>query len=114
MDDGPPQAAAGDEVARMLEVQQGVLMRERRIVDPRDVPDEVRAEPERQGDERVRQCPDSQCLLEASRGRCRETENRERRSPLCDDDVLEEVCKDEITHGDGVHRCCEHAQQKKL
>ena len=48
VDDRPPEQAAGEHVRRVLGVQERVGVAQRRVVDRRDVPGEVGAEPERE------------------------------------------------------------------
>ena len=75
----------------MLDVEQGVGVAQRRVVDPRQVPDVVRREPERQRDER----PEERKAGGARGDVARHREEEQRRRPLREHDVLEQVRPEE-------------------
>ena len=70
-------------------------MPERGVVDGRDVPDDVRRNPDRQCDNRVREQARAGKPAEASGQARRDAEHQEGRGPLREDDVLEQVRAEE-------------------
>ena len=68
-----------------------------RVVHGGDVPDEVRPGPEREGDHGVGEQP-------RPAERSRQADHAERRSPLGEDDVLEQVDRQQIVERDRVQR----------
>ena len=83
VDDRPPECEPGHEVRRVLEVEDRVRMTQREVVHGRHVPEEVRPEP---CDERGKQRH-----VDAPPERVRERQDEQRRRPLRDRHVLEEV-----------------------
>ncbi len=88
----------------MLECEQGTAVVERRVVQRRDVPDGVGADPQRQRDEGVGQGADDFRLGDARGERRRQPENEQQRRPLGQDHVLEQVDPEQVLDGDGVPR----------
>ena len=81
----------------MLDVQQRTLVAKGGVVHGGEVPDEVRPGPQRQGDHGV-----GEQARPADRGR--QPDHAERRSPLGQDDVLEQVDRQQIVERDRVQR----------
>ena len=79
-------------------------MLERAVVDRRDMPDEVRPEPERQSDERVSQEPNTREPLELARQRRRKGEHDQAGRPFGGDDVLQEMNREQVVQRDRVQR----------
>jgi hypothetical protein len=83
-------------------MQERALVRERRVVNGRHVPDEVRGEPEREGEEGVRHDADCCRTLELARKRWRQREHDEPGRPLGGDDVLKQMNGEQVMQGDRV------------
>ena len=91
VDHGPPHGDPGREIHHVLDVQQRVRVTQRVVVDPGQMPDEVRRDPQRQRDERAEE-------HEAASARCerrRDGEHEQRRRPLGEHDVLQQVRPEE-------------------
>ncbi len=97
----------------MLEVEEGVRVLECRVVDPRQVPDHVVAEPERERHRRMGQHPEGFRPDELRRERGREAEDDEERRPLGEDDVLQEVDRQQVVHGDRLERRDRHEEEQR-
>jgi hypothetical protein len=102
LEDGPPQQAAGGEVTDVLDVQQGCVL-ERGVVGRGDVPGEVRDEPEAERDRRPGEEPGAGEPGEPRGEEGRDAEYQERRRPLGQDDVLEQMCREQVV-GQRVER----------
>jgi hypothetical protein len=87
VDDRPPERHAREQVHDVLDVQQRVRLLERVVVDPRQMPDEVREQPEGE-------CRDER-HVDALRELRRHGEDEQRGRPLGEDDVLREVRPEE-------------------
>ena len=102
--DAPPHEDPGREVERVLEVEQRVGVLERRVVEPRQVPEHVVREPERERDGGVGERADEGWSRER-RGQCRrDPEDDEERRPLGQHDVLKEVDHEQVVHRDRLER----------
>jgi len=105
VDDRPPERRAGDEVRRVLDVQDGVRMPEREVVRGRHVPGEVRAEPDdERGDHRDANAP---------RKLRRQRKHEQRGRPFRDRDVLEEVRSQQVVERERLERCREDGGEKE-
>ena len=102
LEDGPPEQDAGGEVTDVLEVQQRAVL-ERGVVDGREVPGEVGDEPEAERDGRAREEPRAGQPGEPRGEGRRDAEHEQRRSPLGEDDVLEQVGGEQMV-GERVER----------
>ncbi len=102
LEDRPPEANADDHVAQVLQVEEKAVV-EGGLVGEWDVPEGVRREPERQGDERARQRARDAGAARPTRDPGAEPEDEERGRPLREDDVLEEVGGDEVVDRDRGH-----------
>ena len=103
---GPPEEEPGHEVGHVLDVEERLGSAERRVVDGRYVPEEVRAGPQRKSDERMREQPGDGEVR-------REPEHAERRRPLGEDDVLEQVHREQVVERDRVQRRREDDQDQR-
>jgi hypothetical protein len=111
LEHGPPQEAAGGEVADVLEVQEdGVL--EGGIVGGREVPGEVGEEPdgERDWGPGEETCSGQPGELRGE-GR-RDPEHEERRRPLRQDDVLEQMRRQQVVGESVERRDCGREEQE--
>ena len=110
----PPEEEAGREVARVLEVEQARLMAECRVVGGGQMPGGIRREPQRQRDCRMREQANESATTEADGEPGGHAEHDERRRPLREDDVLEQMGAEQRRRREGVERRgggCEHEQQ---
>ena len=96
--DRPPQQHAGDEVERMLEMEQRMRVPQRRVVDPRQMPDAVVDDPEEE--RRHRSAHPRRDAPRAPAG----SEHRQQRRPLGEDDVLDQVHREQVVHRDRLDR----------
>ena len=89
----------------VLEIQQDG-MRERRVVDARQVNDVPPDEPDRERNRRAREERERPAAAPGDRRphRGREPGDQERRSPVRDDHVLQQVEQHEVLDGDGLER----------
>jgi hypothetical protein len=110
----PPDEAAGREVAQVLDVQERARVSKRGVVRPRQVPGEVDGEPDRQGDEGARQEAQHPGAREPRRQRGGEAGDEERRRPLREDDVLEQVHRQQVPERDRLHRREEDREDQEL
>ena len=81
-------------------------MPERRVVHGRDVPGEVRPGPERQRDHGVRE-------QARPADRSRQPDDAERRRPLGQDDVLEQVDREQVVERDRMKRRDEDGEDQR-
>ena len=88
----------------MLEVEERVRVLERGVVEPREVPDHVVREPERERDGGVGEQRDRARARDRRGERGRDPEHDEERRPLGEDDVLEQVHGEEVVHAERVDR----------
>ncbi len=86
--DAPPHGHPGREVEGVLEMEERVRVLERGVVEPRQVPEHVVREPERERDGGVGERAEERRPRERRRERRREPEDDEQRSPLRENDVL--------------------------
>ena len=96
LEDGPPEQRAGHEVHRVLEVEECRRVLERRVVGGRQVPGEVDEQPEAKRDRRTGQLPDGRDAPEPLGDGRRDAEHEQRRRPLGEDDVLEQVHREQV------------------
>ena len=82
---------------------------QRIVVHPREVPDEVRRDPQRQRDER----PEEHEATCASCERRRHGEHEQRRRPLGEDDVLQQVRPEKRVQREGLQLREERQEQKR-
>ena len=80
-------------------------MFQRVVVDRGHVPDEVRAEPDRQCEERMRHEAECGRTLELARECRRDREDDEPWCPFGGDDVLEQVDAEQVVERDRVQWC---------
>jgi hypothetical protein len=97
----------------VLQVKQRLGPLERGIVEPRQMPHEVRAEPERQRYERMREGPHDSTTAGVGRQRGGQPEHGERRRPFGQDDVLEQVRRDEVVARQRVQRRDERCNDQR-
>ena len=102
LEDRPPEAEADGHVAQVLQVEEKAVV-EGGLVGEWDVPEGVRREPERQGDERARQRARDAGPRDPPGHPGAEPEYEERGRPLGEDDVLEEVGGNEVVDRDRGH-----------
>src|SRR5207244_10817642 len=102
------------EVGRVLEVEDRAGLLEGCVVDPRHVPDEVGAEPERQCNVRKRERPREAVALDLAREGGGDSDDGEPRRPFRDDAVLEQRRGEEIVERERLERRQEDGKQEKL
>jgi hypothetical protein len=102
LEDRPPEERPGCEVADVLEVEERVVL-EGGVIESREVPYEVRRKPEPEGDgwaSKQSDRRDSADRGSQSRGKA---EDEQRRRPLGQDDVLEQMRREQV-EGQRVER----------
>ncbi len=104
-------ASPGDEVHRVLEVEERARVLERRVVDPGQVPDHVVREPERERDGRMGERADGAVAGDRCGERGRDREHDEKRRPLGEHDVLQQMHRQEVVHPERVDR--RHADREQ-
>src|SRR5439155_3715401 len=103
-EDRPPEQDSGREVTDVLEVEQGLRVLEGGVVDPGQMPDDVRAKPEWERDRRSRQEADARGPGGERSERGRDAEDEQRRCPFRDRDVLEQVRREQVVVRDRRQR----------
>jgi hypothetical protein len=101
LEDRPPEERSGCEVANVLEVEERVVL-ERGVVESGQVPEEIGGKPEPESDRWAGEQsdrPDSGDRRSQCRGNA---EDEQRRRPLGEDDVLEQMRRQEV-----VRQCIE-------
>jgi hypothetical protein len=102
LENRPPQEGPGRDVADVLEVQQSLVL-ERGVVRRRDVPDEVREQPEGEGERGPGELSRAPDLADSYREGGRKAEDEQRGRPLGQYDVLEEMRRKQVV-GECVER----------
>jgi hypothetical protein len=111
LEDRPPQERPGGEVADVLEMEKRVVL-ECGVVKRGQVPQKVGRKPEPEGDRWPGEQPDRADSADRG-GKCRwDAENEKGRSPLGQDDVLEQVGRKEVV-GQRVERCDRGDKEKQ-
>src|SRR5256714_1675616 len=110
----PPDEAASQEVAHVLDVQERARVPERGVVRPRQVPCEVDGEPDRQRDERARQRAHGRRPREPRGERGGEAGDEERGRPLREHDVLEQVHRQQVPERERLDRRGEDGKDQEL
>ncbi len=113
LEDAPPHREAGEEVQRVFDVEQRARVLERRVVDPREMPDHVVREPERERDRGMRERADRPRARDRGSESGRDREYDEQRRPLGQHDVLEEMHRQEEVHPERVNGRCGDRQQER-
>src|SRR2546429_9433726 len=84
------------------------------VVEPGDVPDEVGPEPHGERDEWVRQRAGESVPLDFAREVGREPDHCETGCPLGHDNVLEEMCREEVVEGERLEWREKNGEQQEL
>lgn len=95
LEDGPPEQRSSRHVADVLEVQEPVVL-ERRVVKNREMPEEIRRQPEAERDGSAGEQLEAAGPPDRGGESRRDAEYEQRRRPLGEHDVLEQMRRKEV------------------